>query len=231
MANYFAEATRMTERIYRYVVRVDAASAPNPFGGWCSLAICKPHIRQYARVGDWIVGLRSRMQDQVIYVMQVEECMQLADYWFDPRFQHKKPDACPRPDNIYRPDRSSGHLEQVANCVHDRNSIARDLSVDRVLVGRQYWYFGSSSPSLSTDLVHLVYSHIGQTYAGTRPGDVGRLVELARASGSIGVNGVPIDAILKIAAMKASSKQKDHDNSCARSCSGPTSKRRPKARC
>src|SRR5678816_873168 len=58
----------MKDRIYRYIVRVDSGAAPNPFGGWCSLAICKPAIRRTAQRGDWIIGLRSHQPDHVIYV-------------------------------------------------------------------------------------------------------------------------------------------------------------------
>ena len=55
----------MKDRIFRYVVRFDSGAAPNPFGGWCSLAICKPGIRRTAGVTDWIIGLRSRIDSGV----------------------------------------------------------------------------------------------------------------------------------------------------------------------
>ncbi|MGE3636581.1 MAG: hypothetical protein AB7P00_42145, partial [Sandaracinaceae bacterium] len=58
-------------RIYRYVVRVDAGTAPRPHGGVCSLAICKPRIRATAEVGDWVICFRSREPGQVIYAMKV----------------------------------------------------------------------------------------------------------------------------------------------------------------
>lgn len=67
----------MTERIFRYVVRYDNGTAPWPFGDICSLAICKPAIRRAAQVGDWIIGFRSRRPGDVVWVMQVEECLEV----------------------------------------------------------------------------------------------------------------------------------------------------------
>lgn len=92
----------MEERIYRYVVRYDNGTAPRPYGKVCSLAICKPDIRRGARVGDWIIGFRSRHPGEVVYVMQVEECLSLGEYWRDRRFRDRRPGASAFPDNIYR---------------------------------------------------------------------------------------------------------------------------------
>lgn len=42
--------------LYSYVITRDYGFAPNPFWGICSLATCKPQIRQRALKGDWIAG-------------------------------------------------------------------------------------------------------------------------------------------------------------------------------
>ena len=47
-------------KLYSYIVAHDGGFAPNPFWGYCTLANCKPKIRQTAKVGDWIVGLSSK---------------------------------------------------------------------------------------------------------------------------------------------------------------------------
>lgn len=52
--------------IYSYVLSYDAGSAPNPFGGLCSLTICTPNIKKRAQVGDWIIGLGSKKQKAMI---------------------------------------------------------------------------------------------------------------------------------------------------------------------
>src|SRR5690606_12968105 len=78
-------------KIYRYVVAYDGGTAPRPYDGICSLAICKPKIRAAAQVGDWIIGFRSRRPGDVIYVMQVGERLTLGEYWLDPRFAGRRP--------------------------------------------------------------------------------------------------------------------------------------------
>ena len=83
-------------RIYRYIVRSDRGTAPNPYGGFCTLAICKPAIRRTARPDDWIIGFRSRRSDlaagSVVYVAQVAESLSFAEYWHDSRFRARRPD-------------------------------------------------------------------------------------------------------------------------------------------
>lgn len=183
----------MKDRIYRYVVRYDTGVAPNPFGGWCSLAICKPAIRRTAQVGDWIIGLRSQQAAQVLYVMQVEHCLSFADYWRDPRFLAKRPDRCPSSDNIYRPD-ASGELVQVPNRAHVPSDTQRDLSGQQVLVGRRFWYFGDRSPELPADLAHLVHASQGHSlHKNRRDTDVQTLVDWL-SGWSNGIHGSPIDA-------------------------------------
>lgn len=41
-------------QIYSYVLRYDDGVAPNPYGGVCTLAICKPVIRKKPK---WVIGL------------------------------------------------------------------------------------------------------------------------------------------------------------------------------
>jgi hypothetical protein len=42
--------------LYTYCLAYDSGVAPNPYGGVCTLGICKPKIRSTAAIGDWIVG-------------------------------------------------------------------------------------------------------------------------------------------------------------------------------
>lgn len=51
-------------KLFSYVVAEDRGFAPNPTGGYCTLANCKcrhegirwRNIVELAKVGDWIVG-------------------------------------------------------------------------------------------------------------------------------------------------------------------------------
>jgi hypothetical protein len=195
----------LNSRIYRYVVAYDGGSAPNPFGGWCSLAICKPQIRKTANIGDWIIGLRSGRPDQVIYIMQIEERLSFAEYWNDARFLGKRPDKNPRSDNIYRSDEQGG-LAWVENRVHDEGHTERDLGGKYVLVSKKFWYFGDQSPSLPTDLIHLV--HQGRAHAvhkNRRQTDMEYLNQWLRCW-KPGIYGKPIDCELDLSALVGATK-------------------------
>jgi hypothetical protein len=79
-------------RLFSYVVARDFGFAPNPFFGVCTLATCKPDIREHATVGDWVAGLASvadRRDPSLVYVMRVDEILSYDAYWNDPRFQPK----------------------------------------------------------------------------------------------------------------------------------------------
>lgn len=194
--------------IYRYIVQWDGGSAPRPFGDVCSLAICKPAIRRTASEGDWIIGLRSCRNDQVVYVMQVNEILPFDEYWSDPRFEGRRPSASPVPDNIYRPN-YSGMLAQVKNVVHDEGNIDNDLSGRRVLLGRRFWYFGTSSPDLPENLKHLKpYPRGHSVHVNRRHGNIDiRELESWLESIPCGIHGVPIDATIELRAWLSNSKQ------------------------
>src|SRR5256885_3849592 len=81
-------------RLFSYVIPRDYGFAPNPFYGICSLATCKPQIRDTAEVGDWILGTGSKRKGRdgyVIYAMKVEEILTFEKYWSDPRYREKRP--------------------------------------------------------------------------------------------------------------------------------------------
>ncbi len=106
--------------LFVYVATHDTGFAPNPFHGYCTLATCKPRIRQRAQVGDWVVGLGSKrnlQEGKLIYAMQVQEKMSFDEYWGDPRFTKKKPKRTGRQesecgDNIYHTNTKTGEWIQ-----------------------------------------------------------------------------------------------------------------------
>lgn len=200
--------------IYRYVVQYDGGTAPRPFGDVCSLAICKPMIRRTASLGDWIIGVRSRRNNQVVYVMQVDEILPFDQYWSDSRFEDRRPSASLVPDNIYRTS-ASGTLVQVENIVHGASNIENDLSGRNVLLGRRFWYFGSSSPDLPDNLRHLKpYCRGHSVHINRRHGDVDiRELESWLESIPGGIHDLPIDATEKLRALLPNSKQSANGSS------------------
>ena len=70
---------------FMYVVKVDSGFSPNPLGGVCTLACCKPTIRKNANVGDWVIGTSpSPDAGRLIYAMRVTRGLTFDMYFDDP---------------------------------------------------------------------------------------------------------------------------------------------------
>lgn len=145
--------------LYSYVLDHDYGFAPNPFFGVCTLATCKPQIRARALVDDYVMGTgcaKRKRSGRLVYMMRVEEIMNYDAYWADHRFQRKRPTldrgtAHAFGDNIYHRDESG--VWQQANSFHSLpdgqpNPLNRDHDThsERVLIGREFVYFGGSGP-------------------------------------------------------------------------------------
>ena len=159
----------MLPRLYTYIVATDRGFAPNPFWGYCTLACCKPAIRRKARKGDWVVGLTPRKSgNKLLYAMRVtDEPLSFEKYFKDKRFKKKKPRwfSCENQlccgDNIYRRLRngSFGQLpswHSLPGGGRDKEQMRIDLRGERVLVSRDFFYFGSKPLSLPRKLNELI---------------------------------------------------------------------------
>src|SRR5262245_519286 len=99
--------------------------APNPFGGYCTLATCKPRIRASAKAGDWLLGagsVRAVGINRIVYAARIDEVCTLEEYGSNPRFEAKRPAARSEPwrrhgDNIYF-KQSGGQWRQRRNIHH-----------------------------------------------------------------------------------------------------------------
>lgn len=147
-------------RLFAYKQTHDTGFAPNPFHGLCTLATCKPKIREHKRVGDWIAGFTSVQltkgrggvgEEMLIYLMRVTEKLSLEQYFADPRFSAKKPshpDDASAPclasvgDNIY--EMCDGQWIQHPNRSHKPHDIPKDTGGKNVLISTDFWYFGSA---------------------------------------------------------------------------------------
>jgi len=142
--------------LYMYVVDRDFGFAPNPFHGTCTLATCMPRIRAKAGPDDWVVGMggaRLKATGRCIYAMRVTETMTFNDYWADATFLDKRPvrngsSVMMVGDNIYHRDRADAPWQQLDS--HHSNpdgtinplNVNKDTSADRVLISRDFYYFG-----------------------------------------------------------------------------------------
>jgi len=150
--------------LFSYVVARDYGFAPNPFGGFCTLATCKPDIRHAAQIGDWVIGTGCAERHRtgyLVYAMRVAETLTFDQYWSDPRFQHKKPDLRASKklafgDNIYRHE--NGVWAQVDSHhsypggIPNNENIETDTKFDRVLVATEFAYWGGTGPAIPARL-------------------------------------------------------------------------------
>jgi hypothetical protein len=151
--------------LYSYVLDHDYGFAPNPFFGVCTLATCKPQIRERASVGDYVMGTgcaKRNRRGRLVYMMRVDEITTFDDYWVDPRFRRKRPTlgrgtAHAFGDNIYHRTQEGAWLQE--NSFHSLpsgqpNPLNRehDTHSRRVLIGQEFVYLGGSGPMVPPHL-------------------------------------------------------------------------------
>ncbi|MCY4519341.1 MAG: hypothetical protein OXC13_01020 [Caldilineaceae bacterium] len=139
--------------VFVYTIAQDTGFAPNPFHSVCSLATCKPDVRKAAKPGDFIIGKAGAPRGTTaVFVMEVNEIMTFDEYWREPQFECKKPrrngdPMCACGDNIYHRSPDGGWGQ--APSFHGVHDIARDTgTTDRVLLSRNFTYFGAEGPDL-----------------------------------------------------------------------------------
>lgn len=153
--------------LFSYCLRYDLGSAPNPFWGTCTLAICKPRIRQRAQVGDWVVGTGSaaspvqNYHTSVVYAMRVTEKLTMEGY--DQFTRAHLPEKLPRPaskdhrrqrgDSIYDFSVTPPALRPG---VHTEENRRTDLVGEYVLLSNQFFYFGDHPIALPETLLGIV---------------------------------------------------------------------------
>ena len=163
-------------RLYSYVLAVDDGAAPNPFGGVCTLTICKPAIRRTAEEGDWIVGLGPTngpdgqdLSHHIIYAMRVSRKMKYADYdqYCRKYLTAKLPDWSPKApfehqvgDCLYELN-SDGQLVQRRG-VHNANNVQTDTyGVNALLAEEVFYYFGDRPVELPSEFECIRHPYQG----------------------------------------------------------------------
>ena len=192
-------------RIYSYVVARDYGFAPNPFHGYCTLATCRPDIRSYANIGDWVIGTGSASRNdlnKLIYAMRVDEIISYQDYFSDKRFQAKKPDLTKSAkfnfgDNIYSKNQKnewvvldSHHYREGGN--KNEANIRKDTSKPTVLVSQNFIYFGENSIDIPENLHFMIKERQGTRSRFTE--DELKKIQTWLQSilkGKKGLNGIP----------------------------------------
>ena len=156
--------------VYMYVVDRDFGFAPNPFHGICSLATCKPNIRNTAQVDDWIFGVggsRLKATGQCIFAMLVTQKITFNEYWENPEFKDKKPvrngsKKMLLGDNIYYYNNETklwsqahSHHSLVDGSMNEHNR-DRDTKSKNVLLSKHFYYFGSAAPKIPVSILNAL---------------------------------------------------------------------------
>ena len=157
-------------KVYIYVVDRDFGFAPNPFHGFCSLATCKPGIRNTADVGDWVIGMggsRLKATGHCVFAMRISEKVTYNEYWANPIYFDKKPvrnGSCRMMvgDNIYYLDPESqkwhqadSHHSNADGSVNPKN-LSTDTKSNKVLISRHFYYFGIKAPPVPADIITAI---------------------------------------------------------------------------
>lgn len=159
-------------RNFSYKIEHDYGLAPNPFGGYCTLAVCKSSIRKNRNltVGSWIVGTGSQKLknlNKLIYAMRVDEKLTFNQYWNDPRFQYKKPIINGSlvqmyGDNFYHQDADNNWIQEnsahsLANGKLNNAHTKRDVSGEFVLVSTNFYYFGNEAIAVPQEFIKEIF--------------------------------------------------------------------------
>lgn len=168
---------RSTPRLFSYVVDHDHGYAPNPFGGFCTLAKCKyglkrRNIVELAEVGDWIAGTGgvvlsiSAGHGKLIYAMRVDEKFSLAAY-------------C----------RSNGGRVDAKHDIEEKGRSA--------LISNHFFYFGRNA----IDISDIPRTHLDHPFEKSGPGHrsdfseefVDEFAKWLKATYKVGVHGEPCE--------------------------------------
>ncbi|HVT30232.1 MAG TPA: hypothetical protein VHE81_19630 [Lacipirellulaceae bacterium] len=180
-------------QLYTYIIPVDDGAAPNPYGGICTLNICKPAIRRTASVDDWVAAFGSKSRGQagrLVYAMRISDKMRMSDYDRH-TLQHlskKVPDVgSPKIENrlgdsIY--DFSADPPIQRLG-VHDASNHHTDLSGAFCLLSNHFVYFGRNTIEVPQELRVVIYQGRGHRRGRNDPfvSDFVRWIEPIIAAG------------------------------------------------
>ena len=186
-------------RLCSYVVRVDAGLAPNPFWGYCTLAVCTPnHMGIRVQKGDWFMGTQPISKGaKLIYAMEVSKILSFDTYYHDPRFERKKPKIKGpwkelRGDNMYYRD-DQGKWQQHPTWNHPgEEQKMQDLKHPYVFISEHFYYFGENAIEIPVEYAALIRKRQGCKCSHAPELVRGFLSWLVQTQ-TPGVHGDPID--------------------------------------
>lgn len=158
-------------KYFSYKIEHDYGLAPNPFHGYCTLAVCKSSIRNNKNlvIGDWIIGTGSKTLGnlhELIFAMRLEEKITFNEYWKDSRFKKKQPIINGSlvqmyGDNFYHQSVESedwiqeNSAHSLADGTKNIGHLKRDTGGEYVLISKEFYYFGIKSPLVPDEFLEV----------------------------------------------------------------------------
>lgn len=187
-------------RCFSYIVARDYGFAPNPFHGFCTLATCKPRIREAAQVGDWVFGL-SPIADgnKLIYAMKVTEKITFNEYWNNKNYECKKPALngsliTMYGDNIYHQNKAGEWIQADSHHSYENGetnllNLEKDTSINFVLLSDDFYYFGSNSIDIPLGLKEKFAIRRYHRNVDEKDGQL--VIDFLRKNYEVGIIGFP----------------------------------------
>lgn len=148
--------------IKSYVITHDYGFAPNPYGGFLTLATCKPKIRNSANIGDILFATgstNSPYKDKIIYVGIIDKIIDMNEYFYGAEYECKKPKnntpMTRRGDNLYYQENDK--WKQLSSDYHDIDAMEHDLKSKNVLICQDFWYFGNKAIAVPDNLIDVIH--------------------------------------------------------------------------
>ncbi|MBQ3545596.1 MAG: hypothetical protein IJA34_11540 [Lachnospiraceae bacterium] len=189
-------------KFYSYVIPRDYGFAPNPYFDYCTLANCKPVIRRCAQIGDWVSAYgaaRTILHKKMVYLMRVDEILTFDEYWEDNRFKIKRPFfnkgvIYMYGDNIYHHINDSWVQEESHHSMQDGSTnyinLNRDTQTNRVLISKDFYYFGNNAVSIPKEFSILIAQGIGhRVYRDDNL--IKEFVDYMNENYEMGIQGIP----------------------------------------
>jgi hypothetical protein len=186
-------------KLYSYVVTIDHGLAPNPFWGYCTLAVCTPnHMGIKAQKDDWIIGTSPKSSgNKLVYAMQVSEVLSFETYFADVRFEKKKPVVNGSwqqrvGDNMYYKGQQGQWVRH--RTIHHLSSeyFKKDLKHPFVFIAEYFYYFGDQAMPIPIEYQELIWQRHG-CKSNHDPVIVGKFLKWLIENFDSGVLGNPKD--------------------------------------
>jgi hypothetical protein len=210
-------------RLCTYIVKRDKGLAPNPFWGYCTLALCTPnHMGIKLATGDWIAGFSDKESgNKLVYCMQVDEVLGLDQYYRDKRYERKKPVLNGTSqqrvgDNMYWLDNQGKWKRDPEAGSHvKKEHFIKDTRHALVYIGRQFYYLGRQATEVPPKYLILPPARQG-VKTNHEHGLVDDLLAWVQQSFKIGIVALPsmFEDIGDCGNKSTSSKPND-ETSCA----------------